>query len=115
MAYRPAPVRRVQIPKEGQPGKYHPLGISNFEDKLIQSAAILIRAVNGFFAVPLVSRIHEGCVFTNRDHRILLDKMLLMIKGLDLKRKFYFIGDAYYAAGKMVRGLRDEGNHNHAS
>lgn len=36
MAYRPGPVRLVQIPKEGKPGATRPLGISNFEDKLVQ-------------------------------------------------------------------------------
>lgn len=36
MGYRPAPVKEVLIPKTGQPGKYRHLGISNFEDKLIQ-------------------------------------------------------------------------------
>lgn len=36
MRYRPAPVRQVLIPKDGQPGKYRPLGISNFEDKIVQ-------------------------------------------------------------------------------
>ncbi len=36
MAYRPGPVRQVQIPKEGKPGSTRPLGISNFEDKLVQ-------------------------------------------------------------------------------
>src|SRR5687768_172332 len=36
MAYIPGPVRQVLIPKEGQPGKFRPLGISNFEDKLDQ-------------------------------------------------------------------------------
>lgn len=36
MAYKPGPVREVLIPKEGKPGATRPLGISNFEDKLIQ-------------------------------------------------------------------------------
>jgi group II intron reverse transcriptase/maturase len=38
MAYRPAPVKEALIPKDGQPGKFRPLGISIFEDKLIQGA-----------------------------------------------------------------------------
>jgi len=36
MSYRPGPVREVLIPKEGRPGATRPLGISNFEDKLVQ-------------------------------------------------------------------------------
>jgi group II intron reverse transcriptase/maturase len=36
MAYRPAAVREVLIPKEGKPGATRPLGISNFEDKVFQ-------------------------------------------------------------------------------
>ena len=36
MSYRPSPVRQVLIPKEGKTGATRPLGISNFEDKLIQ-------------------------------------------------------------------------------
>jgi len=36
MAYRPAPVRDVLIPKEGKPGATRPLGISNLEDKIVQ-------------------------------------------------------------------------------
>lgn len=36
MAYRPGPVRRVLIPKEGKPKATRPLGISNFEDKIVQ-------------------------------------------------------------------------------
>jgi RNA-directed DNA polymerase len=36
MAYRPGPVRRVLIPKEGKPNATRPLGISNFEDKIVQ-------------------------------------------------------------------------------
>jgi len=36
MTYRPGPVREVLIPKEGKQGATRPLGISNFEDKLVQ-------------------------------------------------------------------------------
>jgi RNA-directed DNA polymerase len=37
MAYHPGPVRLVLIPKEGKPGATRPLGISNLEDKIVQS------------------------------------------------------------------------------
>ena len=36
MAYRPGPVRQAMIPKEAKPGAVRPLGISNFEDKIVQ-------------------------------------------------------------------------------
>ena len=36
MGYRPQAVRQVLIPKEGKVGAIRPLGISCFEDKLVQ-------------------------------------------------------------------------------
>lgn len=38
MAYIPLPVKEALIPKEGQPGKFRPLGISVIEDKIVQGA-----------------------------------------------------------------------------
>ena len=38
MAYKPRPVKEHLIPKDGQPGKFRPLGISVFEDKIVQGA-----------------------------------------------------------------------------
>lgn len=36
MSYRPGLVLEVLIPKEGKPNATRPLGLSNFEDKLVQ-------------------------------------------------------------------------------
>jgi retron-type reverse transcriptase len=36
MGYRPGNIRQVLIPKAGKKGASRPLGISNFEDKLVQ-------------------------------------------------------------------------------
>ena len=72
---------------------------------------MLTRALASVFALPLACRIHEGVVFSNRDQRTLLDKMILLINALGVNEPFYFVADAYYATGKIVRGLLGEGNH----
>ena len=62
------------------------------------------------FSVPLFGGIHLGTKTTNRDKRSLFDKALGMIGCcLSGKKGFYLVGDAYYAVGKMVRGVRDMG------
>jgi hypothetical protein len=77
----------------------------------LQAIALLVNAASSVFAVPLAIRIHEGLVWSNRDHRTLLDKMLNLIQTLTITDPFYFVADTYYAAGKMVKGLLKGGNH----
>src|SRR5208337_3331702 len=67
----------------------------------LQAVSLLVQAATSVFAVPLVARIHEGVVWSNRDRRTLLDKMLALLG----------IADAYYAAHKIVAGLLSQDNH----
>jgi hypothetical protein len=50
-------------------------------------------------------------VFSNREKRTLLDKMILRLDSRGRKEPFSFVADAYSATGKMVRGLPATGNH----
>jgi hypothetical protein len=76
-----------------------------------QAVAVLARAMQSFFAIPLACRIHEGVVFSNRDQRTLLDKMVALLDSLGLNEECYFVADAYYASGKIVKGLLGQGHH----
>jgi hypothetical protein len=96
--------------------KLHQQSESNTKPEYIfghscQAVAVLTQALSSVLALPLICRIHEGVVFSNRDQRTLLDKMVLLIDSLGLAEPFYFVGDAYYATGKIVRGLLAKGNH----
>ena len=97
--------------------KIHQQSESNTKPEYIfghscQTVAVLLRATaQSVFAVPLTCRIHEGVVFSNRDNRTLLDKMILLVDALGIDEPFIFVADAYYAAGKIVRGLLGHGNH----
>jgi hypothetical protein len=96
--------------------KLHQQSESNTKPEYIfghscQAIAVLAQALSSVVAIPLVCRIHEGVVFSNRDRRTLLDKMVLLIDSLGLTEPFYFVADAYYATGKIVRGLLANGNH----
>ena len=110
----------IKVAKAGRhmPGvkKLHQQSESNNKAEYIfghscQAVAVLTQALASVFALPLACRIHEGTVFSNRDHRTLLDKMILLIDSPGLKLPFYFVADAYYASGKVVRGLLAQGNH----
>ena len=110
----------IKVAKSGRkmPGvkKLHQESESNTKPEYIfghscQAIAVLTQALSSVFALPLACRIHEGVVFSNRDRRTLLDKMVLLIDSLGLKEPFYFVADAYYATGNIVRGLLVQGNH----
>ena len=77
----------------------------------LHAVALLVNAASSVFAVPLAVRIHEGLVWSNRDQRTLLDKMLGLIHTLTITEPFYFVADAFYAAGKIVNGLLKQGDH----
>jgi hypothetical protein len=77
----------------------------------LQAVSVLVQAAHSVFAVPLSVRIHEGLVWSNRDRHTLLDKMLALLAIVAVKDPFYFVADAYYAAGKIVRGLLEQNNH----
>jgi len=111
----------LKMPKEGRrmPAvrSLHQSSDSNSKAEYImghsfQSIAILSRALNGIFAVPLISRIHEGLVFANFHTQTLYDKLLRSLDLLGRKDiSYYLVADAYYSVSKMVRGLLERGNH----
>jgi len=110
----------IKIPKEGRKmpavKSLHQESNNNSKAEYImghscQAIAILAGASDTFFAVPLVSRIHEGVVFSNRNKKSLLDKMLALIDSLGITEPFYFVADAYYANRKMVNGLLQKDQH----
>lgn len=77
----------------------------------LQSVCILMNAASSVFAVPLASRIHEGFIWSNRDQRTLLDKMIHLLRATRIEAPFYFCADAFYASGKIADGLIEHGNH----
>jgi hypothetical protein len=110
----------LKIPKEGKkmPGVklLHQSSDTNSKAEYImghscQALSILAKAGETFSAVPLVCRIHEGIVFSNRDKRTLFDRMIDMTKSLSIPEPCYLVMDKYYANRKMIAGLLDQGHH----
>jgi hypothetical protein len=110
----------IKIPKRGKqmPGVKLLRQQSNCSTKpeyimghSLQAVALLVHAASTCLAIPLSMRIHEGLVWSNRDKRTLLDKMLDLLQIVAIADPFYFVADAYYAAGKIVKGLLKQGNH----
>ena len=110
----------IKIPKCGKqmPGVklLHQQSDSNTKPEFImghslQAVSVLVHAAQSVFAVPLAVRIHEGLVWSNRDRRTLLDKMLALLAIVAIEEPFYFVADAYYAARKMINGLLRQNHH----
>src|SRR5271154_263886 len=74
----------------------------------MQAVGLLVHAAKSVFSVPLAVRIHEGLVWSNRDKRTLLDKMLGLLEILAINVPFYFVAVAYAPAsrkkGRKTRG-----------
>lgn len=96
--------------------KLHQESESNTKPEFIfghscQAIGVLVQALSSVFAVPLTCRIHEGVIFSNRDKRTLLDKMLMLLEGLAIEEPFIFVADAYYASRRIIKGLMDKQCH----
>lgn len=70
-----------------------------------QCISLLVQGIGAFFAVPLVSRIHEGVVFSNLHCQTLLDKLVHLLLGLCIQSRFYLVADAYFASKKVALPL----------
>jgi hypothetical protein len=110
----------IKVAKTGKkmPGvkKLHQESDNNTKPEFIfghscQAIGLIVRAASSFIAVPLVCRIHEGVVFSNRDHRSLLDKLILLVNSLTLPFPFYMVADTYYAAAPIIKPLLKAGQH----
>jgi hypothetical protein len=110
----------IKVPKAGRKmpavKTLHQESDSNTKPEYImghscQAVSLVVGAEDSAFAVPLATRIHEGVVFSNRDGRTLMNKMISLIELLGLVEPFYFVADAYYASRTIALELLAAGNH----
>jgi hypothetical protein len=113
----------IKIPKEGRQmpavKKLHQSSSDNSKPAYImghscQAVGILVAGVAGkLVSIPLVSRIHEGVVWTNLRRFTLLDKLVELLRPIQkiLDKKSILVADAYYASRKIIKPLLEEGNH----
>lgn len=79
-----------------------------------QAISLLVRSRAGSIAaVPLVARIHEGLIWSNRDRRSLLDKMVALLLSItgSWKGPVLLLADAFYASRKVILPLLHQGHH----
>lgn len=110
----------IKAPKTGRkmPGvkKLHQESQNNSKPEFIfghscQAIAVVVHAAASFLAVPLAISIHEGVVFSNRDKRTLLDKLVLLLDALQITLPLYLVADRYYASAKVIVPLINKGHH----
>lgn len=110
----------IKAPKTGKkmPGvkKLHQESQNNSKPEYIfghscQAIAVVVKAASSFFALPLACRIHEGVVFSNRDQRTLLDKLVELLTALEIAMPAYLVADAYYASCRIILPLLKAGQH----
>lgn len=121
--YRVCIVDGTKIAKEGKKmpavKKLHQAGGGNTKAPYImghsfEAVSLLVRGVAGHVAaIPLTARIHEGLIWSNRDKRSLLDKMVTLFVSLAASWDVpaLLVADAYYASKKVILPLLKHGHH----
>ena len=113
----------IKVPKEGRKmpavKKLFQQSENNSKPNFIfghsfEAIGLLVQGALGqVFCVPLLSRIQEGLVFSNRDKRTLLDKFVQLVLPIAplLGQPTVLVGDAWYCTGKVIRPLLKQGHH----
>lgn len=113
----------IKVPKEGKKmpavRSLHQSSDNNAKPSFImghsfQALSLLVHGAGGHVAaVPLTARIHEGLVWSNRDKRTLLDKMVLLFLTVTnaWQRSSILVADAYYASKKVIEPLLADHHH----
>jgi len=113
----------IKVPKEGRKmpavKKLFQQSENNSKPTFIfghsfEAIGLLVQGPLGQVAcVPLLSRIHEGLVFSNRDKRTLLDKFARLFLSMThlLDQPAVVVADALYCTQKVIRPLFDAGHH----
>ena len=113
----------IKVPKEGRKmpavKKLFQQSENNSKPTFIfghsfEAIGLLVQGALGqIFCVPLVSRIQEGLVFSNRDQSTLLDRFVRLFLSVAplLEQHVVLVADALYCTRKVIRPLLDSGHH----
>ena len=120
--YRVCVCDGLKIPKEGKKmpavKSLHNSSGNNSKPSFImghsfQVISLLVQGASGIVcAVPLLSRISEGLVLCNANKKTLLDRLVELFHLIEpvVDGPLLLVADAYYAAGKIIRPLLNEGH-----